>query len=324
MRKINFVLLFLLVTISLVACGSEKKVDETSTENINVRIGVLRSAQPLNLSNEDGPLYERLYNVGASVKKVEGFAAMSPAVEALNADEIDITVGSITAGISALVGGTSEFTIFAKQQSAYENQGIVAKPNAGIKTPADLKGKKIAVNRGGTGEYLLYKALEAGNLTADDVKIVYLPPTEAGPAFEGNQVDAWATWGSFTAIAEVEYNAELVISAKDIDSVNDTIYVVRNAFLEAHPDIVSEIFEGFREEIELYSKNTEETVQLIVERQGVSEAVARKQLVEATTPLEPITEEVYKGWQETADYVFEKRIIPNKVSLKDSVVDITK
>ncbi|MEY8732107.1 ABC transporter substrate-binding protein [Peribacillus frigoritolerans] len=115
--------------------------------------------------------------------------------------------------------------------------------------------------RGGTGEYLLYKALETGNLTADDVKIVYLTPTEAGPAFEGSQVDAWSIWGSFTAIAEVEYNAELVISAKDIDSANDTIYVVRNAFLEEHPDIVSGIFEGFREEIELFSKNTEETVE---------------------------------------------------------------
>ena len=103
---------------------------------------------------------------------------MSPAIEALNAGSIDITIGSITATISALVGGSSEFTILRNSKAIFIIKGLWL-PEAGIKGPSDLRGKRIAVNRGGTGEYLLYKALEKGGLDASEVEIVYLPPTEA-------------------------------------------------------------------------------------------------------------------------------------------------
>lgn len=325
MRKISFSLLLLLIVLTLVACSNDEQTGhvEAEDEAITVRIGILRSAQPLSLSEEGGPLYNRLEAAGAKIEKTGGFAAMSPAIEALNADSIDITLGSITAGISALVGGTSEFTIFAKQQSDYNNQGIVAKPEAGIKNPSDLKGKKIAVNRGGTGEYLLYKALDKGGLDDSEVEIVYLPPTEAGPAFESGEVDAWATWGSFTALAEEEYNAKLVITAGDIESENDTVYVVRNGFLEEHPELVYEIFKGLNEEAELLAKDVEQTVKLIKDKQGVSEQVAHKQFEGAIYPVENVDDTVRERWQDTADFTFEKGIIPKSVDLKLNTVDVT-
>ncbi|MED1471810.1 aliphatic sulfonate ABC transporter substrate-binding protein [Bacillus salipaludis] len=325
MRKISFSLLSLFMVLTLAACNSQEKTTQVKADNkpVTVHFGILRSAQPLSLSEEGGPLYKRLEAAGAKIEKTDGFAAMAPAIEALNAGSIDITIGSITAGISALVGGTSEFTIFAKQKSDITNQGIVARPEAGIKNASDLKGKKIAVNRGGTGEYLLYKALDKAGLKASDVKIVYLPPTEAGPAFQSGKVDAWATWGSFTALAEEQYNANLVISAGDIDSENDTVYVVRNDFLKEHPKLVYEIFKGLNEEAELLAKDREKTVTLIKDTQSVTEQVARKQLEGALYPVENIDDTVRERWQGIADFTFKKGIIPKSVDLKSSTVDVT-
>ena len=246
---------------------------------------------------------------------------MSPAIEALNAGSIDITIGSITATISALVGGSSEFTILRNSKAIFIIKGLWL-PEAGIKGPSDLRGKRIAVNRGGTGEYLLYKALEKGGLDASEVEIVYLPPTEAGPAFESGQVDAWATWGSFTAVALVDFGAELVISAGDIESENDTVYIVRNGFLKEHPELVHEVFEGLNEESALLSDDVDHTVQLIQDIQGVSEPVARQRLEGSLYPFDPIDDTVRQRWQAVADYMFEKGIIPNEVDVLSNTVDV--
>jgi len=324
MRKISLQVLFIFLLVTLSACGKAGQAKQATAQDeaVPVRLGILRSAQPLSLSEEGGPLYKRLEAAGASIEKTGGFAAMSPAIEALNAGSIDITIGSITAAISALVGGSSEFTIFTKQPGDQDNQGIVAKPEAGIKGPSDLRGKRIAVNRGGTGEYLLYKALEKGGLEASEVEIVYLPPTEAGPAFESGQVDAWATWGSFTAVALVDFGAELVISAGDIESENDTVYIVRNGFLKEHPELVHEVFEGLNEESALLSGDVDHTVQLIQDIQGVSEPVARQQLEGSLYPFDPIDDTVRQRWQAVADYMFEKGIIPNEVDVLSNTVDV--
>ncbi|MGG3799954.1 ABC transporter substrate-binding protein [Metabacillus fastidiosus] len=322
MRKISAILLSLAIITGLAACSSNAKPTQTQKDDVTIRVGILRGAEPLSLSKEDGPLQKRIEAAGAKINKTGSFPAMAPAVEALTAGSIDITVGSITAGISSLVGDTAEFTIFARQESDYKHTGIVVKPDSGIRSAADLKGKKIAVNRGGTGEYLLYKALDKGGLKPNEVEIVYLPPTEAGPAFGNGEVDAWATWGTFTSLAEEQYGAKLVIPASEIGTQNDIIFVVRTEFLKEHPQLVREFYEGLREETELFAENLDQTVETIKSSQKVSEYVARPQAEQAVTPVETVNDEIRKRWQGIADYVFEKGIIPGAVEVEPYTVDV--
>lgn len=320
MRKVIAILLSLVFIVSLAACGNKSNSAENSS--VTVRIGVLRGADPLSLAPKDGPLAKRIEATGAKFEKTGNFPALAPAIEALTAGSIDITVGSITAASSALVGGTSDFTIFARQESDYKNTGIVAKPESGIRGPSDLKGKKVAVNRGGTGEYLLNKALDKAGLNPKDVEIVYLPPNEAGPAFGNGKVDAWATWGSFTSLAEEQYGAKLVISASAIDSQNDVVYIVRTQFLKDHPTLVREVFEGLHEEVNILAQNLDQTVKLIQDKEKVSEQVARGQAETSAIPVDPVDEAIRSRWQGIADYVFDKGIIPKAVDVKSHTVDV--
>ena len=61
-------------------------------------------------------------------------------------------------------------------------------------------------------------------------------------------------------MALVDFGAELVISAGDIESENDTVYIVRNGFLKEHPELVHEVFEGLNEESALLSGDADHTV----------------------------------------------------------------
>ena len=323
MRKKIAIFLSSMILIFISACGNNAEPTTQKNDDVTVRIGVLRGSDPLSLAQEGGPLQKRIEEAGANLDISGSFPALAPAIEALTAGSIDITIGSITAAISSLVGDTSDFTIFARQESDYNNEGIVVKPDSGIKDPADLKGKKIAVNKGGTGEYLLYKALDKGGLKPGDVEIVYLPPTEAGPAFGTGEVDAWATWGSFTSLAKEQYDAELVIPASEIGTQNDIVFVVRTEFLEQHPELVREIYEGLREEAEFSKENLDQTIELIQNKLKVSEKVARQQAEEGGIPVEPVDDAISERWKGIADYVFEKGIIPEEVDVKSHTVDVT-
>ncbi|WP_113156769.1 ABC transporter substrate-binding protein [Nitratireductor sp. OM-1] len=61
----------------------------------------------------------------------------------------------------------------------------------GIRTVADLKGKRIGIpGPGGFGMYSVAKALEKGGLTIDDVEPVYLPPPATAAAFANGGLEA--------------------------------------------------------------------------------------------------------------------------------------
>lgn len=63
--------------------------------------------------------------------------------------------------------------------------------DAGLRSPADLKGKRIGIpGPGGFGLYSVAKALEKGGLTLDDVEAVYLPPPATAAAFANGALDA--------------------------------------------------------------------------------------------------------------------------------------
>jgi NitT/TauT family transport system substrate-binding protein len=71
---------------------------------------------------------------------------------------------------------------------------IVARRDRGIKEPADLRGKRIGVSRGTTGEYYLDAFLLAHAISPDEVTRVEVPPARTVEAIETGEVDAVSTW----------------------------------------------------------------------------------------------------------------------------------
>ncbi|TIM18444.1 MAG: transporter substrate-binding domain-containing protein, partial [Mesorhizobium sp.] len=77
---------------------------------------------------------------------------------------------------------------------APEAEAILVPKESPLKTVADLKGKKVALNKGSNVHYLLVKALEKAGLAYTDIEVNFLPPADARAAFEKQAVDAWVIW----------------------------------------------------------------------------------------------------------------------------------
>lgn len=110
---------------------------------------------------------------------------------AIVAGEIDVAASAADAAIAGRAGGTPIYVVAGFAQGGAR---IVVRADAGIKSIADMKGKKIGVARGGAQELLLLAELSKFKLTwsdkpGKDVQIVYLPFADLNQAIAAKQID---------------------------------------------------------------------------------------------------------------------------------------
>ncbi len=112
---------------------------------------------------------------------------------AIIAGEIDMSAAAADAAVAGKAQGVPIVVVagFAKGGAR-----IVVRPDLGIKSLKDLKGKKVGVARGGAQELLLLAELAQAGLTwgdkpgAKDVTVMYLPFPDLNQALMQKQIDA--------------------------------------------------------------------------------------------------------------------------------------
>ena len=107
---------------------------------------------------------------------------IAPLLEALNAGAIDTGIVGDAPMIFAQAAGVPMKAIGAWRSDPV-GTAIVVPAGSPIRSPADLKGKRIATGKGSIGHYLALVALESAGLTAADAEIVFLLPADAKAAF---------------------------------------------------------------------------------------------------------------------------------------------
>jgi sulfonate transport system substrate-binding protein len=237
------------ITITAVAGCSSSASSSSSSANtssvsqalIPVRIPDPGNSGVLAVGKKDGSLAAALAAVGAKVEWTGTAGPFAPAALEMSANELDFAQGSITSAVTALAA-TPAFKLFAEQDPDHIGEGILVPADSPIKSVQDLVGKTVAVNKGGTGEYLLRKALAAANIPTSKVTFVYLSPPETAPVLNSGKVDAWATWNQYS-VAEVGLdNARFVATGAQIGSQNYSVWAVRTGFAQKYPKIVAAFY----------------------------------------------------------------------------------
>lgn len=190
---------------------------------------------------KDGSLAKALAEVHAEVAWTGSAGPFAPAAQALNADQLDIATGSITSGITSL-SQNAGFTFFTATVPDPVGEGILVKEDSGIDSVQGLVGRKVAVNQGGTGEYLLLKALAEEGIPAEKVERVYLRPDQTAAVFNAGKVDAWAVWATYSVAEIGGGKARFVADGTAIGSDNYSLTAVRTAFADQHPDVVKALY----------------------------------------------------------------------------------
>ncbi|MBA8839979.1 aliphatic sulfonate ABC transporter substrate-binding protein [Ochrobactrum sp. RH2CCR150] len=286
-----------------------------------VRIGWLRGPNDITLAKSRGTLEKALAEKGIKVEWAGPFPAAAPAFEALNAGSIDITAGSSTSAIAALAANIP-LTIFGYQKMSAGSEGIVAKKDAGITSIKDLAGKKVAVNRGGTGEYLLMQGLEKNGVDPKSVERVYLSPSDSGPSFVQGHVDAWATWDPFVAIAEKSYGGQVIADGAAIGSDNAVVLVSSREFAEKKADELQAIFDVLKQDNAWAVANKADAGAIWAKEMNIPTELGAVIGANNAVPTTAVTAADVDQIGKIADWYAKSGIIPQKPDIKAAVVEL--
>jgi sulfonate transport system substrate-binding protein len=140
------------------------------------------------------------------------FTSGPPLLEAVNADGVDIGSVGNTPPIFA-VAAKAKVAIVAAGDQTLAGQAIVVPKNSSIRSVADLKGKRIALAKGSSAHALLLSVLTKAGLGFGDIQPDYLQPADALSAFQSGKVDAWSIWDPYTAQAQAQTGARILLDA---------------------------------------------------------------------------------------------------------------
>jgi sulfonate transport system substrate-binding protein len=281
-----------------------------------LRIGFQKSASVLVLQRAQGTLEKRLAAQGVQVAWTE-FPAGPQLLEGLNVGAVDVGFVGEAPPIFAQAAG-AKFVYIGNDPASPQAEAIVVPRGSPLKSVAELKGRRVAFNRGSNVHYLLVKALEAHGLKYADVTPVYLTPADARAAFERNAVDAWAIWDPFLSAAEKQLGARQLADATGVAD-NYAYYLAEAGYAQANPQVLRALFEDTRERAAFVQADPARAAAIIAPVQGLDLAVVESSLRRYRFGVQPLTPAVAAAQQRIADTFHELGLIPRAIRVADAL-----
>ena len=279
-----------------------------------VRIGYQKYGT-LTLLKGRGSLEQRLAGRNISVKWTE-FPAGPVLLEGINVGSIDFgTVGEAPPIFAQAAGANLVYV--GHEPPSPASEAIVVPKGSALRTLADLKGKKIALNKGSNVHYLLVKALEKAGIAYKDVQTVFLPPADARAAFERGAVDAWAIWDPFLAAAEHQLGARALADGTGLVA-NHQFYLASRPYAEKNGDIVAIVLEELAKVDDWGRQHLAEVAAILSKQTGLEPAVLERAARRYSYGVLPVTPGVIAEQQKIADVFTNLKLIPSPIVVKNA------
>ncbi|MGR3994590.1 MULTISPECIES: ABC transporter substrate-binding protein [Pseudomonas] len=169
------------------------------------------------------------------------FKGAGPVInEALANGQADFAYLGDLAAIIGKANGLDTRVLSAGVRGVKSYLGVV--PGSGIKTLADLKGKRVAVFRGTANQLSFASALASQGLSERDLKVINLDFNAANAAIAAKQIDA--TWGLSNLLSLRERGlVELPVSSRDLKGAGSTQAVLLGTgeFIRQHPELTARL-----------------------------------------------------------------------------------
>jgi sulfonate transport system substrate-binding protein len=266
----------------------------------------------LSILKARGTLEKRLAPLGVNVTWTE-FNAGPVQLEALNVGAIDFgDVGEASPIFAQAAGAPLVYAGATVPRPRLE--AIIVPKGSSIKTVADLKGKRVAYNKGSNVQYFLVKLLEKNGLKYSDVQSVFLPPADARAAFEKGAVDAWIIWDPFLASAQKTLDAQLLADATGV-AKNRGYYFTSREFATHNNDVLRIAIEEINHIDTWIAKNKAAAAAELAQVLGLDKSITEVYVGRAGFGTAPVTQAILEEQQSIADTFFELKLIPKKLNL---------
>ncbi len=283
-----------------------------------IRIGYQKYGT-LVLEKARGTLERRLAPLHVHVTWTE-FLGGPALLEAMGADSIDFGITGDAPPIFAQAAGVP-LVYVAVEPASPHGEAVIVPAGSPIHGIADLRGKKVALNKGSNVHNLLVRVLAAGGLSVADVQPVYLKPSDARAAFEGGYVDAWAVWDPYLAAAETALQTRQVSDGMHDGRVideNREFLLATHDYAAANADVVRNVVADLKETEAYGAAHHDEVVRLLAPAMGMDPAVVARAVDRLAFGVQPVDAHILASQQDIADTFARLQLIPAPITVKDA------
>ncbi len=280
-----------------------------------VRIGFQKGGLLL-LSKTRGALDRKLATLGWTIQWIE-FPAGPQLLEGLNVNAIDFGVTGAPPPIFAQAAGV-DFVYVGAEPGQPTSAGILVPAGSALRTVADLKGKRVALQKGSDSHYLLVALLRHAGLRYEDVKPIFLAPSDARAAFQSGALDAWAIWDPYLTIAQDATKARVLADYTAVGAPW-SFYEAQRAFAAANPALVSAIVAQLADDGAWANAHVKESVATLAPLTGLPADTLTRIQARVRFGAVPVNPTIVASQQKVADVFFEQKIIPKAIDVARQV-----
>lgn len=191
--------------------------------------------------------------------------------DGLFAGEVDVVS---TAEVPAVFASfaRNDFSILASIGTIYKFVDIVARTKSGITKPGDLKGKRIAAQKGSGTHFFLHLFLLRHHLTEKDIKLSFMKVEEMPEALARGEIDAFSGREPYTSQAKAKLGSDGIV-VFDERGLYDPIEIVvtTKKLVRENPDATKSILKALIRAEEFIKKEPEEAKKIVSKKLNVPE-----------------------------------------------------
>jgi len=280
-----------------------------------LRIGYQKGSIALVLAKEHGLLEKRFPET--QVQWIE-FPAGPQMLEALNIGSLDVgSTGDIPPLFAQAAG--ADLVYIGAEPAKPSAEVILVRNDSALKQVADLKGRKVALQKGSSSHNLVLRALNKAGLSFRDIQPVYLSPADARAAFEHGSVDAWAVWDPYVSLALSEGHSRKLADGEGL-GLSGPVYTARRPYAAENGEFIHSLLAELTSAEQLTHSDREASLKVLSASMGLPEAVVASYVDNRPpSPVLPITEAVIQAQQATADLFYENRLLPKRLEVKKAL-----
>lgn len=316
-RIIQIIMMAVILLAVLAGCAQSAGSEAAATElgKIVVRYGYQPGHAQAIIAQEKG-FYTKYLGEDVDVQLIK-FQSGPSLITAITADQLDLGQAGDQPVIQAKANNV-DLKIIGKFLFSDKVNGLIVRPDAGIKEIADLKGKKVGVTVGSTGQQLLYIYLKSAGLKPEDIQQVNLQPGDIVSSITFRNIDAAVTWEPYLTLTQQQGTTVQLADGTGYKSEIDVIFG-RNAYLQEHPEIAQGILKAQYEAGQWIEQNRDEALSIVAKDAGLGDDVLRPIFDKVKVNDVNLTDEDLESIKQSIAFSVEYQLIPSLFDVNDFV-----
>lgn len=265
-----------------------------------------------------GTLERRLAEMGVEVNWTE-FSAGPQMLDALDRGSIDFGTTGEVPPVFAQASGVP-LVYLAYDPPAPKGEAIVVHGDSDLHSVADLRNRRIGLNRGSNVHYLLVRALQRFGLESTDiVQVDIAPDQEPLRLLETGEIDAWVIWDPLLSAAL--HSARLRVLADGSGLVpNRQFYLGRRSYVRANPSTIETLLQELQIAGQQAVQHSASIARKLANELNIEVKALESALQRMTYGAKPLDGAVIAEQQMIADTMYTKGLLSSSVMVSDAVL----